>query len=303
MNVTSAYLNGQWVSGAELNIPADDVGFLLGATVSERLRTFGGRIFRLAEHLERLCHSLEIIGLDSRSICGEVEAVLPEVAGRGCSHLAVEDDVGVVVFVTPPGAGSADRQQAYGTLAVYAAPLAFADWAHKYDCGERLVISDHRQVPRSCWPSELKCRSRMHYYLADLQARQRDPDARALVLDQEGRVAEASTANVLVVRQDKLLSPRPEGILPGVSLGFLQELAHQEEIPFEFAEITPRELPVADEMLLTSTSPCLLPVCSFNGTTLGGGRPGPVFERLIEAWGQSVGKDIRQQAVRFAARA
>jgi branched-subunit amino acid aminotransferase/4-amino-4-deoxychorismate lyase len=283
-------------------VPVDDPGFLLGATVSERLRTFGGVVFRLAEHLDRLAHSLEIVGMDLLAIGSDLPAVVTEVARRGRSGLDDGDDIGIVIFVTPPSDQAAQTGAAYGTLAVYAAPLAFGDWADKYQGGQRLVLSGRRQVPTSCWPSELKCRSRMHYYLADQEARRCDPAARALLLDQQGRVAEASTANFLLVRRSRIFSPLVEYILPGVSLGFLQELAAAEQIPFEFDELMPGDIAGADELLLASTSPCLLPVCHCDGRLVGGGQPGPVFQQLIKAWGREVGVDIRQQAERFAAR-
>jgi branched-chain amino acid aminotransferase len=301
MPATIAFLNGRWVPPAELVIPVDDPGFLLGATVSERLRTFGGRVFLLAEHLKRLCHSLQIVGLDFQTICLEVETIVGQVAARGFETLAAGDDLGIVVFVTPPRRAEEGRRR-YGTLGVYAEPLAFGDWAEKYTAGEHLVLSDFRQVPGTCWPTELKCRSRMHYFLADQQARRRDPSARALVLDQQGRVAEASTANVLLVRNGAIVSPLLDDILPGVSLGFLQELAREERIAFDFDELMPDDVAAADEVLLASTSPCVLPVCTYNGRAVSDGRPGPMFFRLIEAWERHVGVDIRRQAEQFADR-
>jgi branched-subunit amino acid aminotransferase/4-amino-4-deoxychorismate lyase len=142
----------------------------------------------------------------------------------------------------------------------------------------------------------------MHYYLADHAARQQDPLARALLLDQEGRLAEASTANFLLVRKGRIVSPRCEYILPGVSLGYLEQLAAAAGVPFEFDNLWPGDLLDADELLLTSTSPCVLPVCYCDGKPIGDGRPGPVFRALIEAWSRRVGVDIRVQAERFAAR-
>ena len=302
MNVTAAYLNGAWVREADLVIPADDVGFMLGTTVSERLRTFGDQVFRASEHLARLCHSLQVIGLDASVICDQVQQAVTEAGVRGRSGLAAGDDLGITVLVTPPRPEAASSRRPYGTLAVYASPLPFAHWVDKYRTGERLILSQHRQVPASCWPSELKCRSRMHYYLADLQARRQDPAARALLLDKQGRVAEASTANFLLVKRDRIFSPLLDYVLPGVSLGFLQELAAEEQIPFEFDEIMPSDLAETDEMLLTSTSACLLPVCSYNGQAVGGRMPGPIFNRLLTAWGRHVGVDIVRQAEQFATR-
>ncbi len=62
MSTALAYLNGDWVPSSQLSIAVDDIGFMVGATVTERLRTFRGQVFRLQEHLARLRGSLEIIG-------------------------------------------------------------------------------------------------------------------------------------------------------------------------------------------------------------------------------------------------
>ena len=59
-----AYRNGRFLAADELHIPYWDAGFIQGVTVAEQLRTFGGKLFRLADHLQRLRHSLEIVGID-----------------------------------------------------------------------------------------------------------------------------------------------------------------------------------------------------------------------------------------------
>jgi branched-subunit amino acid aminotransferase/4-amino-4-deoxychorismate lyase len=59
-----AFLNGRFVPASEAMLPVYDAGFVLGTTVAEQMRTFGGRLFRLDAHLARLSHSLEIVGVD-----------------------------------------------------------------------------------------------------------------------------------------------------------------------------------------------------------------------------------------------
>ena len=85
-------------------------------------------------------------------------------------------------------------------------------------------------------------------------------------------------------------------------MGFLEELVAAEGIAFEFEDLTPSDLATADELLLTSTSPCLLPVCHCDGRPVGRGKPGPIFHQLIGAWSGQVGVDIVKQAKRFAVR-
>lgn len=299
MATLSAYLNGKWVPSSELAIPIDDLGFLLGATVTERLRTFQGKVFRLDEHLQRLRSSLAIVGLDSDAITAQVAEAVPEFLRRNLDHLDREDDWSIVAFATP-GASGGSRQP---TVCVHGNPLPFGSWALQFETGLPVVVSAIRQVPPNCWPAELKCRSRMHYYLADRQATTTRPGARAIVLDQDGYIAEATTANVIVYREGEgLVSPPHEHILFGVSLGVVRELAESLEIPFVTRPLTVEELHSAEEALITSTSICVLPIIECDRRTIGGGRPGPIYRRLLAAWSDLVGVDVAEQAQRFADR-
>jgi branched-subunit amino acid aminotransferase/4-amino-4-deoxychorismate lyase len=279
-------------------LAVDDIGFTLGAAVTERLRTFRAKVFRLDEHIARLKRSLEIIGADSASIAAEIAQVIPEFVGHNQALIDPEDDWAVAAFVTPGVVGSGKP-----TICVYGFPLPFQQWATKFETGVSVVISQHRQVPTNCWPAELKCRSRMHYYLADLEAAKRRPGTRAIVLDQDGYIAEATTANVIAFREGEgLISPPLEHILFGVSLGVVKELAAELGIQFTMRQLSVDELLAADEAMLASTSICVLPIVECETQPIGTGRPGPVFQRLLTAWGKLIGVDIAAQARRFAIR-
>jgi len=122
-------------------------------------------------------------------------------------------------------------------------------------------------------------------------------------LDQDGFVAEATTANVVVFREGEgFISPPHDNILVGVSLGVVEELAKKIGVPFITRPLTPDELRSADEALLTSTSICALPIVECNGHPIGNGRPGPTYRQLLAAWNNLVGLDIADQARRFAKR-
>ncbi len=298
MHTLLAYANGNWIPANELTVAVDDVGFLLGATVTERLRTFGGRIFRLSEHLGRMQRSLEIVGLDAAAITDELSRAVLEFVAKNAGQIASDDDWTINAFVTPGASGSGRP-----TICVQGWPLQFHQWAAAYDRGIPVVLSDIRQVPDNCWPSELKCRSRMHYYLADKRATAQQPGARAILLDQAGFVAESTTANVLIYREHEGLSTPPDDhVLAGISLEVVHELAGRLGIPFMRRRMTPDELRSADEVMLTSTSVCLLPVVECNGQKIGGGKPGPTFGRLLTAWGELVGLDVAAQARKFSTR-
>jgi branched-subunit amino acid aminotransferase/4-amino-4-deoxychorismate lyase len=82
----------------------------------------------------------------------------------------------------------------------------------------------------------------------------------------------------------------------------LLELAAEQKIPCHNRDLAPDDVLAADEVFLTSTSPCIVPVVRFNGRAIGDGRPGPTFARFISAWSALVGVDIMAQAQKFAKR-
>jgi branched-subunit amino acid aminotransferase/4-amino-4-deoxychorismate lyase len=297
-----AFLNGEFIPARLLNIPVYDTGFVLGATVTEQLRSFGGRLFRSEQHFARLRHSLEIVELEQPVSWQTLADAANQLVGENHRLLDPDDDLGLSVFVTPGDYASLAEGQIHGPrVAMHTYRLAFERWAAYYETGCRLVTTRVQQIPSVCWPPELKCRSRMHYYLADVAAHKQDPDARALLLDREGRVTETATANVLAYFPGEgFVSPPREAVLPGVSLSVVRELAPTLGISFIERDLSIEDLVRAEEVLLTSTPNCMLPVVRVNDQRIGGGTPGDVFLQLLQAWGAAVGLDIVGQAQRFA---
>lgn len=296
MSDRQAYYCGDWIAESELRLPVGDLGFTMGVTATERLRTFGGRLYRLDEHVARLSQSLKTIGLDSTGLAQELKQAMQRYCELHRSHITAGDDWAVVAFVTP-GSGAGP------TAGVHGFPLRFGDWADRYDQGVRLQQSSHRQVPTNCWPAELKCRSRMHYYLADVEARQREAGSLALLLDQEGFVAETTTANLVVYSdRQELRTPRFANVLRGISIDVVEQLAQELRVGFAQADLSPQAVADAEEVWITNTSICMQPVVALNGQPIGTGKPGPMFEKFLKAWGHAVGVDIAEQARIFSTR-
>ncbi len=329
-----AFLDGRWVPASAAAVPLDDAGFVLGAAVTEQLRTFAGKLFRLDGHLARLARSLEIVGLDPGMTLAQLADTAEELAAHNHRLMDPGDDLRLSIVVTPGshpaygpplrvchcfGEAVPNRQDSTSTASakqwhtvrpaprpvvyLHTHPLAFHLWAAKYRTGQALVTTGVRQVPEHCWPAELKCRSRMHYYLADRAAAATDPEARALLLDTQGLVTEASTANLLIYRGGEgIVSPPWNKVLHGISASVVAELARRLDIPYGYRDLRPDEVAAADEAMLTSTSTCILPVTRFNGQPVGTGLPGKVFSALLAAWSEMVGLDIAAQAARYASR-
>jgi len=330
MSQPIAFLNGQWIPASAAAVSVGDAGFVQGTTIAEQLRTFAGKLFRLHEHLVRLAHSLEIVGVNPGMSLDELGRTAEELAAHNHALLAPGDDLGLSIVVTPgvystfaTAAGGADipvcgehrgalgRQEClphHGknggpTVCLHTYLLPFHLFARKYRDGQALATTDVEQIPTQCWPPALKCRSRMHYYLADRRAAAADPQARALLLDAQGFVTEASTANVLIYREGEgLVSPRFASVLHGISLSVVVELAGRLGIPFSQSDLTPDDVATAEEVFLTSTTTCMSPVTKFNGQAIGTGRPGKVFSALLAAWSEMVGLNVVDQALQYAAR-
>jgi len=292
-----AWLDGRVIPRADLVLPVGDAGFVLGATVTEQLRTFGGRLFLPERHAERFARSLRAAGIEP---AWPIDAVFTAAAGIAAGNHALAapgGDLGVVVFATPGdlpaqhgGRGSPPR------VAIHTFPLAFGLWARAYDEGVSLRSVPVAQVPAASWPLALKCRSRMHYHLADRAASAVESGARAILCHADGRVSETSTANVAIVRRDEILTPPPADALGGISLDYARDLATARGIDWRERSLTLADLASADEILLTSTPNCLLPATRLDGRPIGDGRPGRMFERLLSAWSARVGLEIADQA-------
>ena len=96
--------------------------------------------------------------------------------------------------------------------------------------------------------------------------------------------------------------PPREKVLPGISLAVFLELADELGIECFERDLMPADVAKADEVFLTSTSPCVLPVVRLNGQAIGAAAPGKIYRRFISAWSDLVGIDIALQAERFAKR-
>ncbi len=245
------------------------------------------------------------MGIDPGLSFAELGRIAQDLATANWRLLGAGDDLNLAMFFTP-GAHPTMRPAtaaAGPTSCIHTFPIPHHLWSEKFVHGDAVVTTSVEQVSPHCWPRKLKCRSRMHYYLADQQARSLDPGARALMIDQDGFVTEATTANILAYYPGQgLVGPPRAKVLPGVSLKVLLELAQKAGIDYAERDLTPADIATAQEVLLASTSLCVVPVVRFNRQPIGSGKPGPIYQTLLAGWSRLVDVDIAAQAARFAAR-
>jgi branched-subunit amino acid aminotransferase/4-amino-4-deoxychorismate lyase len=290
-----AYVNGKAVPQAEAGLPLHDAGLVWGATVSDLCRTVRHRLYRWPDHLARFRRSCRAVHVSPPWTDVEVTRCAEELAAHNAGLLAPEQDLALVVLATPGPVGyyAGAAGGAGPTLILHTFPLPFARYRPLFAEGARLVVPSTRHVPAASVDPRVKQRSRMHWWLAEQEARRTDPAAQALLLDLAGHVTETAAANFLLVRGGAVLTPPRSAVLGGVSLQVVEELCRDLCIPFEERDLGVYDCLNADEALLSSTPYCLAGVSRINGTPVP--FSGPVWRRLLAAWGERIGLDIAGQ--------
>ncbi len=146
------------------------------------------------------------------------------------------------------------------------------------------LVSIRRNHPDALNP-RIKSNNLLNNALAMQEALRRGADE-ALMLNQDGVVAECSQSNFFLVRQDATLvtPPLEAGLLPGITRACVLELAEALQMPAVEHPFGPADLAVAREAFITSTTREIMPVARIDGRAVGAGTPGPVTRRLLEAY-------------------
>ena len=277
-----AYLNGHFVPEEQAKLSLHDVGFTWGATVVDRARTYNRKWLRLPAHLARFQRSCELCRIPLPVLESELTLLAEHLVDQNGPLTHPDDELSLVMFATP-GEG-------YANLGMHTAPVDGLRHRSLIERGARLVTAAARHVPAECIPPQAKMRSRMFWWIAEQQAHDIDPEASALLLDLSGHITETAIANFVIVREGVVISPPRESILDGVSLRFVEELCGRLEIAFVEKWLRLEDCYDADEALLTSTPFGVVGVAAVNGRPIPW--PGPLLQRLHDAWSAEVGLDI-----------
>ena len=228
-NERIAWHNGRYVPESQVLIPFRDRGFIYGDAVFDTTRTFGHRLFKVREHVDRLYRSLRYLRIDPGLSPAEMGAITEEVLERNLHLLGPDDDYWVVAADQPrrrPRIDGEDAVQDGPTVIVECTPLPLRERARLYRDGIRVVVPAHPPHPaRGADPAR-----------QDQQLPQHDrgrPGGRARSTPGPGRccstcsgnLAEGRGSNIFLVRDGELLTPRERCVLPGISRQTVIELA------------------------------------------------------------------------------
>jgi D-alanine transaminase len=271
--MSTACLNGTFLPLEDACVPVMDRGFLFGDGVYEVIPVYGGKLFRLAHHLQRLGNSLDAVRIGNPLSDTEWETLLRELVHRN-------EGTDQAVYLQVTRGVAAKRDHAFPadtrpTLFAMSNPMATAVDIDSIIGITAITLPDIR------WKH---CDIKAITLLPNVMLRQQAVDAGAAeaILIKDGYAIEGAASNIFIVKDGLLITP-PNGpaLLPGITRDLIIELAAAHTIPFREADITVAELFNADEIWLTSSTREISPVTRLDDTVISAGKPGLLWRRML----------------------
>ena len=272
------YLNGDFLPVDQARVSVLDRGFIFGDGVYEVIPVYGGRLFRLEQHLQRLARSLTEIRLTNPLSGDQWRQCLQELVARNGGG-----DQSVYVQITR---GVAPRDHAFPpevTPTVYVASSVLRPISA--DVAEHGVAAV--TLPDIRWQ---RCDIKAITLLPNI-----DQGAVEAILVRDGYVNEGAASNLFIVKAGVLLTP-PKGphLLPGITRDLVLELAAAHGIVYREEMITPEDLTLAEEVWLTSSTREILAVTRLDQVVVGTGKPGLVWRKMISLY-QDYKQGVRER--------
>ena len=285
------YLNGKLVPRAEAKISIGDHGFLYGYGLFETMRVYHGRLFLLDKHLQRLYAAAEVIGMrqklegvDLAKACNDTVAANQLKEARVRLTVTNGEDPAL------PWADAAGAPNIVVTAVPYT-PFT----AEKYAQGFRVGIASVRRLGQSV-VSSMKSINYLLNVMARMEAAKQGLDE-AVLLNDEGYVAEGGGSNIFFVREGRLVTPSVNsGIIPGVTREVVLELAASSGIAVTEGTVGIGVFRKCEEAFMTNALIEIMPVTGVRDEkgqdiVVGGGKPGRITLKLLEAYRGTVEKE------------
>ena len=270
------YISGKYYDKEHAKISVYDHGLLYGDGVFEGMRSYHGKVFRLAEHLDRLWDSARSIWLNipinQEQMAAAVNETLAKngirdgyirlIVTRGSGTLGLDPNkcpVPEVIIIT-------DHIQLY--------PKEF------YDNGLKIVTAATVRNHTAALSPRIKSLNYLNNILAKIEGL-RAGCVEALMLNTQGEVAECTGDNIFLVKGGVLFTPPIDaGILEGITRNAVIELAEAAGITVKQIPLSRHDVYIADEVFLTGSAAEVIPVVEIDSRTIGDGKPGPMTKQL-----------------------
>jgi branched-chain amino acid aminotransferase len=274
---STIYIDGKFYPESDAKISVFDHGLLYGDGVFEGIRFYNGRVFRLEEHLQRLWDSARSICLDIPiSHAQMTEALLETIRKNDMRE-------GYIRLVVTRGVGNLGLNPAQckkPSVIIIAAAIALYP-KEMYEKGLSVVTCATRRTNPASLNPAVKSLNYLNNVMARIEANLAGADE-ALMLNDEGNVAECTADNVFVIKNGQIFTPPiSAGALRGITRAVAFEIAAELGIRITETDITRHDVFVADECFLTGTAAEVIPVIRADGRSIGAGKPGPISTRMI----------------------
>ncbi len=281
---TTIWLDGAWLDRDSASVSVFDHGLLYGDGVFEGIRVYGGRAFRLQEHLERLYDSARAIWLTIPMPIEEMTALTEEAVRRS----GLEDAyIRPIVTRGVGDLGLDPRKCPAPTVIIIVDGIRL--WpAEVYERGLRVVTAGTPIPHRESLSPRVKSLNYLPHILAKIEGIHAGADE-VLLLDSTGSVAEGSGQNLFVVKKGVLRTPPASaGILKGVTRDVVIELAREAGLPVEEVQLNRYDVYTADEAFFSGTAAEIVYIREVDGRIIGAGSAGGVTRDLARRFQQLV---------------
>ena len=273
------YLNGKFVPAEQAAVSVFDHGFLYGDGVFEGIRAYGGRVFRLEDHVQRLFDSAKAILLcvpmSQEEMCEAIletlrknnlrDAYIRPIVTRGFGDLGLDPNncslASVIIIAVEWGA-------MYGDL---------------YEVGLTAISVTVRRNAPDTLPPNIKSLNYLNNILAKIEANVKGGNE-AIILDSRGLLSEGSGDNIFVVKGGKIYTPFTVNNLKGITREAVMELAKDGGNEIRERDLGLFDLYTADEVFVTGTAAEVAPVTKVDGRVVGDGKPGKITKDLMAAF-------------------
>lgn len=273
------YINGKFVPAEEATVSVFDHGFLYGDGVFEGIRAYGGRVFRLTEHVNRLFDSAQAIMLCIPLSKDEMsQAILETLRKNNFKDAYIRP-----IVTRGPGDLGLDPNKCCGSTVIVMAVEWGAMYGSLYETGLTAVTVTVRRNSPDSLPPNTKSLNYLNNIMAKIEANIKGGNE-AIILDAQGRISEGSGDNIFVVKDGKIFTPYTINNLKGITREAVIDLARARGYQVLERDLGLFDLYTGDEVFVTGTAAEVAPVAKVDGRIVGEGEPGPITKELMAAF-------------------
>ena len=301
MSKRLVYFNGKFVEESEARISIYDSALMFGDMIFEMTRSFNKKQFKLKEHIERLLIGADILEIPVKEDLQKLEELCNETVKINEPNFDTSDEHRLIINISRGPLGiyaPIFNNKIEPTVIIADFPLKWtvASMGELFDTGIDLKVSSQRAIPARYMDPKIKNRSRMWYQMANIEVSRMEGNKNwAILLDDDGFIAEGTGCNFFIVNDKEIISPEGRNILRGISRDYIFELSKELGLNCVEKNIEPYDVYKCTEAFMTASPFCILPVSTFNNHKIKDGKMGKITKLLLDQWSKNVGVNIIDQ--------